>query len=257
MFLAFKVPAVFLATGAALALVAAGGSTGLVVESGAANTYIVPVYEGSVLPHAIVSLGFGGATLTTYFIELLYEASDVPFRTSTERDIAEEAKKKMCYVAQVAPAAMAMGRTATLPSSEQLFLPNGDSITVDSQRFRCPEALFDPSVIGNGSMSDGLHQCIYKSISRCETELWKDLYPNVVLSGGNSMFQGIANRVQTEVQALAPSQYVVKVIAPPERQHSVWIGGSILASLSTFQQMWISKAEYDMFGPSAIHCRCF
>merc|ERR1711962_1768975 len=47
------------------------------------------------------------------------------------------------------------------------------------------------------------------------------------------------------------------IIAPPERKYSVWIGGSILASLSTFQQMWISKQEYDECGPSIVHRKCF
>ncbi|KAF9107302.1 hypothetical protein BGX27_008787 [Mortierella sp. AM989] len=45
----------------------------------------------------------------------------------------------------------------------------------------------------------------------------------------------------------------IKIVAPPERKYSVWIGGSILASLSTFQQMWISKMEYDESGPSIVH----
>lgn len=49
----------------------------------------------------------------------------------------------------------------------------------------------------------------------------------------------------------------VKVVAPPERKYSVWIGGSILASLSTFQQMWIAKSEYDESGPSIVHRKCF
>jgi actin-related protein len=53
--------------------------------------------------------------------------------------------------------------------------------------------------------------------------------------------------------ALAPSTMKIKIIAPPERKYSVWIGGSILASLSTFQQMWISKEEYDESGPAIVH----
>ncbi|PRP73433.1 hypothetical protein PROFUN_16820 [Planoprotostelium fungivorum] len=67
------------------------------------------------------------------------------------------------------------------------------------------------------------------------------------------MFPGIADRMQKELTALAPSTMKIKIIAPPERKYSVWIGGSILASLSTFQQMWISKEEYDESGPSIVH----
>jgi actin-related protein len=71
------------------------------------------------------------------------------------------------------------------------------------------------------------------------------------------MYPGISDRMQKEIVALAPSSMRVKIIAPPERKYSVWIGGSILASLSTFQQMWISKQEYDESGPSIVHRKCF
>uniref|UniRef100_A0A673BL71 Actin, alpha skeletal muscle B-like n=1 Tax=Sphaeramia orbicularis TaxID=375764 RepID=A0A673BL71_9TELE len=72
-----------------------------------------------------------------------------------------------------------------------------------------------------------------------------------------TMYPGIADRMQKEITALAPSTMKIKIIAPPERKYSVWIGGSILASLSTFQQMWISKQEYDEAGPSIVHRKCF
>ena len=70
-------------------------------------------------------------------------------------------------------------------------------------------------------------------------------------------FLGIGDRMQKEITSLAPSTMKIKIIAPPERKYSVWIGGSILASLSTFQQMWISKQEYDESGPSIVHRKCF
>jgi len=71
------------------------------------------------------------------------------------------------------------------------------------------------------------------------------------------MYEGIAERLNKEMVALAPSTMKIKVVAPPERKYSVWIGGSILASLSTFQQMWISKQEYDESGPGIVHRKCF
>uniref|UniRef100_A0A8C9TII6 Actin alpha 1, skeletal muscle b n=1 Tax=Scleropages formosus TaxID=113540 RepID=A0A8C9TII6_SCLFO len=94
-------------------------------------------------------------------------------------------------------------------------------------------------------------------IMKCDIDIRKDLYANNVLSGGTTMYPGIADRMQKEITALAPSTMKIKIIAPPERKYSVWIGGSILASLSTFQQMWISKQEYDEAGPSIVHRKCF
>ena len=67
----------------------------------------------------------------------------------------------------------------------------------------------------------------------------------------------MAPRIQRELMDLTPSYMKVKVVAPPERKHSVWIGGSILTSLSTFHNMWISQSEYDEVGPSIVHRKCF
>jgi actin-related protein len=127
--------------------------------------------------------------------------------------------------------------------------------------------------------SAGVHETTYNSIMKCDVDIRKDLYVfffanffaiflptraqsifsygNVVLSGGSTMYPGIADRMQKELTALAPSTMKIKIIAPPERKYSVWIGGSILASLSTFQQMWISKEEYDESGPAIVHRKCF
>ena len=92
---------------------------------------------------------------------------------------------------------------------------------------------------------------------KCDRDIRNNFYANTILSGGTTMYPGIADRMQKEISNLAPNTMKVKIIAPPERKYSVWIGGSILASLSTFQQMWISKQEYDESGPSIVHRKCF
>ena len=87
-------------------------------------------------------------------------------------------------------------------------------------------------------------------------DVHKDMYANIVLSGGNTMFPGVNERMVKEITALTPPTIKIKVIAPPERKYSTWIGGSILASLSTFQQSWISEQEYDESGPAIVHRKC-
>jgi len=111
--------------------------------------------------------------------------------------------------------------------------------TCSIRSFRAPEALFQPSLIGLESA--GIHETTYNSIMKCDVDIRKDLYSNIVMSGGTTMYPGIADRMQKEITALAPSSMKIKIVAPPERKYSVWIGGSILASLGTFQQMWVSK----------------
>jgi actin-related protein len=134
-------------------------------------------------------------------------------------------------------------------------MPDGQLIALGNERFRCPEVLFKPELIGMESR--GIHETTFNAIMRCDVDIRRDLFQNIVLSGGTTMFQGLSDRLSKEISALAPSNVRVRIIAPPERKYSVWIGGSILASLNTFSQMWISKADYDECGPSIVHRKCF
>merc|ERR1711941_255652 len=108
-----------------------------------------------------------------------------------------------------------------------------------------------------GMEACGIHETTYNSIMKCAVDIRTDLYAKTVMSGCTTMYPGISDRMQKEITALAPSTIKIKITAPPERKSSVWIGGSILASLSTFQQMWITKQEYDECGPSIVHRKCF
>merc|ERR1711948_79997 len=146
--------------------------------------------------------------------------------------------------------------TAESSALEKSFeLPDGNIIVIGNERFRCPEVLFQPSL--TGLELDGIADSTFHTIMKCDVDIRKDLYANIVLSGGTTMFPGISDRMLKEITALAPASIKVKIVAPPERKYSVWIGGSILASLSTFQSMWISKEEYDESGPSIVHRKCF
>ena len=133
-------------------------------------------------------------------------------------------------------------------------LPDGQVITIGAERFRCAETMFQPNFIGKEC--EGIHKLTFESIMKCDVDIRKDLYGNLVLSGGTTMFPGISERMTKELNMLIPESMKVKCIAPPERKYSVWIGGSILASLSSFEDMWINKEEYDEAGPNIVHRKC-
>ena len=127
---------------------------------------------------------------------------------------------------------------------------------INDQTFRAPEALFDPPThIGKEMMS--MPELAFASVKDCDIDVRRDLYENMVMSGGTTMYPGIPERLEKEMNLLAPAKIKVSINAPPERKFSVWIGGSILTNLSSFTSMWITKAEYEEFGESIVHKKCF
>ena len=206
---------------------------GLLASSGAS----------SVAPSG-ASCGTSGASCGTYVARNL--------SSETVKDI----KEKLCYVAlDYEDELQKYGENKDISRSYEL--PDGQVIDVKEARFQCPEALLKPSLVGFSCY--GLHQNLHSSIMRCDVDLKSTsvLYENIVLCGGSSQFPGLCARLEKELRALTPGSSAREIKICPGEKYAVFVGGAILASLSTFQQMWVSKLEFEEHGPSIVHKKCF
>lgn len=245
-------PAMHVGVQSVLSLYACGRTTGIVIDSGHGVTHTVPVFEGYALPHAIMSVNMAGHDMTEQMHKLLNESGN-PLAATLEYDTVRKIKEAKCYVALDFEEEMT--NAAKAPVDDDYALPDGQKIRVGTQKFRCPEGLFKPSLLGIDA--DGLHDMAFKSIGKCDADVKRELYAAIVLCGGTTMYRGLPDRLEKEIGNLAPSAVKPKVVAPPERKHSAWIGGAIMSSLASFAPQWVTKAEFDEHGPGIVHHKCF
>jgi len=246
-FESFRAPAMFFSPQAVLSLYASGRTTGIVVDVGEGLTHVIPVYEGFALPHSVIRSDVAGRDITKR-LQLLLRRSGLAFTTTSELDLIQTMKEESCYVA-LNPTKEEENKS----SATKYQLPDGRAVELGSERFRAPEVLFRPDLIGSEEMA--VTDALVNSIMKSDIDLRPTLFENVVLAGGSTLFPGFGDRFLHEVRQLAPEHTRLRISAPPNRINSTWSGGSILASLSTFKNMWVSKEDYDEHGSNILHRR--
>ncbi|KUI74207.1 Actin-like protein [Cytospora mali] len=282
LFETFNVPALYTSIQAVLSLYASGRTTGIVLDAGDGVSHAVPVYEGFAITNSIQRIDVAGRDITEYLQTLLRKSGYV-FHTSAEKEVVRHIKEAVTYVAHDPRKEEKDWAQIKLDQNKvvEYTLPDGNKLKVrtwayiqahldkarprawckltflcarqiGAERFRAPEILFDPEIIG--LEYPGVHQIVVDAISRTDLDLRKALYSNIVLSGGSTLTKGFGDRLLTEVQRLAVKDMRIKIFAPPERKYSTWIGGSILAGLSTFRKMWVSIDDWHE-NPDIIHTK--
>ncbi|KAL1293246.1 hypothetical protein HN51_053896 [Arachis hypogaea] len=294
MFEKYKAPALFLAKNAVLTSFASGRATSLVVDCGGGSTTVAPVHDGYVLQKAVATSPIGGEFLTDCLMKSLeskgivikprysfrrkeirpgeFQTVDIDFPNTTEsyklysqRVIASDIKECVCRAPDTPYDDSAYSNIPMTPYE----LPDGQTIEIGSDRFKIPDVLFNPSLVqtipGMESFAEvapsvrGLPQMVIESINKCDVDIRRELFSSILLAGGTASMQQLKERLEKDLLEESPQAARVKVLASgnaTERRFSVWIGGSILASLGSFQQMWFSKSEYEEHGASYIQRKC-
>jgi centractin len=253
-FESIRAPALFFTPPSVLSLYASGRTTGVVLDVGEGVTHAVPVYEGFALSHSVSRSDVAGRDVTRQLQLQLRRSAGLSFTTTAESELVNTIKEETCYLTTT-PVMGADGADAMMEkdAKTQYQLPDGQAVTLSSERYQAPSVLFDPSLIG--SEEPGAADILVNSIMRSDIDLRPKLYSQIVLAGGSTLTPGFGDRLLYEVRSRAPAHTRIRISAPPERCHSAYVGGSILASLATFKSMWVSRAEYDEYGVNALHRR--
>lgn len=250
LFEAFNIPQLAVIPSGLCALYASGRTTGVVLDSGAGVTHITPVFDSFIASNAINRINFGGDDVTQHLKTILFERG-LNFTSPVDLLQVKKIKEQLCFVSQdyendVKPA------TDEGSFLEDFRLPDGQSVALGKERFRAAEILFNPSILQSElpPLGDFVAECV----KRCGIDIRKALMGNIVLCGGNTMFEGFGKRLETDATRHFPGLFgSVKVIDSADRLFSVWAGASVVANLPTFSSNIITNEVYQEHGPSIVH----
>ena len=264
MFETFGFGGVHVGVQAVMTLYAQGLQTGVVVDAGDGVTHIVPVFDGYALPHLTRRLDIAGRDITRQLVQLLFNRGyQQSFHSDSDLETVRKIKEQLCFVSADLDIDRRLGRETTALLSEYHISGNGDrplKLKLAEERFEAPEILFQPSLIGKEC--PGLAEQLFLTIQGADMDLRSELYRNIVLSGGSTMFPGLPTRLERDLRDLhtkriaggtASNKLKIKILDPPKRKHAVFTGAAVLADLMADNAaFWISKQEWDEQGARII-----
>lgn len=260
MFEEYGFEGVYVAIQAVLTLYAEGLQTGVVIDSGDGVTHIVPVYDGFALPHLTRRLDIAGRDVTRYLIKLLLMRG-YAFNRTADFETVRQIKEKHCYVSYDLDLDKQLSEQTTV-LVESYTLPDGRVIKIGSERFEAPECMFQPHLVD--VEQPGMAELAFNTIQAAPVDVRADLYKNIVLSGGSSMYPGLPSRLEKEIKQLYLSKvlngdparlnkFKVRISDPPRRRNMVFLGGAVLADIMKDQaSFWVSRDEWAELGTRAL-----
>lgn len=251
MFETFAVPELNLSIQGVLALLGQGRTTGLVLDAGDGVSHTIPVFDGFGLPSSIMRLDLGGSDLNILMAKMIAQNQQMSLTRSCDQEHVRKMKEELCYVSMD-------------PSSEkaeecEYKLPDGRVVNLQEERWRVPEALFQPQMVGLETGS-GLGGLVWETVQKCEMDVRPAMLSNIVLSGGSTLFQNFPERLNKELSQFAPVSMAsrIKVLAPTDslgdRRNAVYTGAQVYANLKRMQpENWMTSEEYEEYGKRLIH----
>ena len=249
-------PAIFFASQPILSLFSTSNTSGVILESGEGVTQSCVVYEGYSIPNSYIRNNYGGRDVTDYFQTLL-KKQGYSFSTTSEFEIVRKIKEEICFTIVGSSnnplsniSNLEIGNKNKSESSNTYNLPDGNAIKIGEEKSLAPEILFNPSIIGSEHSS--FQEMIVTSINKVDIDLRKNLFNNILISGGNTLFKGIQEKFHTEIKYLSPKNMKVKIHSPGNRLLSCWTGGNVISTLEIFKKMWVTRDDWSEKGNKSI-----
>lgn len=247
------VPALFVASQPILSLFSTSSTTGVILESGEGVTQSCVVYEGYSIPCSYERYNYGGADVTEY-LKYLLKKRGYNFYNSTEFRLVNEIKENSCFCFggnvknDIGDSKKSLNKNLI-----NYYLPDGNSIPIGDERLLSTEILFKPEYIGKEYLS--LPDMIISSVNKVDIQLKQKLYENIILSGGNTGFNGLNEQMNSELKNKLTKNMKINLQKNDKPQYCCWEGGNIISTLEIFKKMWATRSDWNEKGSNIVHIK--
>ena len=245
-----NIPAIIFAKQPLLSLISTGYSTGIVLESGSDITQSCVSYEGYLIENSCLRFDYGGKDVSnTLNILLKQRNSDINYiNFFDDIKVLNDIKEKQCYIKTLKD-----DNEDFVSIHSEYILPDGSKLNLQDEKILAPEILFNNKLIFQEYFP--FHEMVINSIDKCDINIKGKLYKTIVMSGGNTKFKGIEEKMKTNLSYLIPRGVDIKLRMQENPELNCWNGGNIVASLSTFNKMLVYKKEWEECGKNIIHVK--
>ena len=244
-----NIPSLIFAKQPLLSLISLGYSTGVVLESGSDITQSCVSYEGYLIENSFYRYDYGGKDVSN-ILKILLKQNNPSINSNVFDNIKviNEIKENQCYIKTLKDENEDF---VSIPSD--YILPDGNKLVLNDEKILAPEILFNNKLIFAEYLT--FHEMVINSINKVDINIKNKLYKTIILSGGNTKFKGIEEKMKTNLTYLMPRGVDIKIRTQINPELNCWNGGNIITSLNTFNKMLVNKKEWDECGKNIIHIK--